>query len=115
MTHIAKLLLCAVALLFPVGIARAAGDGPPANPTHSIELYENGVLKDEKPATAYPEEIRFKKTGGQWVPVTRIEVGFVGKDGKTNSAAEAALIVISYYGADGRLIDHLTLRRNTPR
>ena len=115
MKRFKKLLLCALALFSPVCLAQAAGDRPPANPTHSIALCENGTLKNEKPASEYPEEIRFKKAGGQWVPVTRIEVVFVGKKGRVNSSDEAERIVIHYYGADGAMVDLLTMRKNLPQ
>lgn len=116
MTGLRNLLLCAFTFLFSASLAYAAsGDGPPENPVHSIALYENGVLKEEKPAAEYPEEIRFKKAGGKWVPVTRIEVGFIGKGGRVDSSDEATRIVIYYYGADGKAIDHLTLEKFPPR
>lgn len=114
MTRSRKTLLCAFALLFCVNPAHAAAAGPPDNPTHSITLYENSILKEEKPAAEYPEEMRFKKIAGQWIPVARIEVGFIGKGGRVDSSGEATRIVIYYYGPGGEVLDHLTLRK-TPQ
>lgn len=91
---------------------------------HTITVYENNHFKEEKLAFEFPEEMRYREDRvkldndeivSQMVPVTRIEILLVGKDGKLTTRDNAVRIVINDYAADGKWLQctHM-LRKSSP-
>jgi hypothetical protein len=83
--------------------------------THSIVVYENNQFKEEKPASEFPETMRFREDRitqedgtvvNKNVPVARLEVLLIGEDGKLTTADKATRIEIKDFAADGTLLQN---------
>ena len=84
--------------------------------THIITMYENNVLKEKKPASEFPEELRYIKsiseqTNTEKTPVGRIDVLLVDADGELTTSDKAIEILIQYYGVDGTPLQHTTMKK----
>ena len=115
-------LICLISAWTPL---HAHGEGalPSESETsHYITVYENNVLKEQKPASEFPEFMRYReKTVKQdnhsvmgKVPVARIEILIIGKDGKPTTSDKAAFIEIHEYAADGTWLgNNIMTRKNS--
>ncbi|MDR3361816.1 MAG: hypothetical protein LBO64_03100 [Desulfovibrio sp.] len=83
--------------------------------THSIVVYENNQFKEKKPASEFPETMRFREVRitredgtvvSTKVPVARIEVLLIGEDGKMTAADKATQIVIQDFAVDGTPLEN---------
>lgn len=85
---------------------------------HSIIIYENNELKEESPASKFPENMRYryvesKQENGEIVdikvPVAKIEVIFWGADGKLTTPDKAIKILITDYDSAGNVLNRNTM------
>lgn len=89
---------------------------------HYIEVYENNAFKEKKPASEFPDSMRYRtititQDNGervtQEVPVARIEVLITGEDGKPTTPDKATVIETHDYAADGAWLGNNIMKRKT--
>jgi hypothetical protein len=77
---------------------------------HVVLMYENNIFKEKIPSSELPEGMRYRKqttttddgkTITRMVPVGKIEVLFIGIDGKLTTSDKAVEVEIHEYAIDG--------------